>query len=68
MEACRDCTYRMPNTPEMVDIEAIDVAPTCLAFYPAPIPDEILDGTITHDIPMPTQQNTYVFRALSQAV
>lgn len=68
MEACFDCTYRMPNTPRMVDIEAIEVAPTCLAFYPDPIPDEILDGTVGHDIPLPTQQNAFVFRPLSTTV
>ena len=66
MEACNDCTYLMTNTPEMADIEAIATAPTCLAFYPDAIPGEILDGTITHDIPHPAQQNTFVFRPLSQ--
>jgi len=62
MEACNDCTYLMQRTPLMDDIVALQGAPSCLAFYPNPIPDEIMNGTVGHDIPHPGQLNELVFR------
>jgi hypothetical protein len=37
---------------------------TCLAFYPEPIPDEIIEGEFFHNNLHPAQQNEIVFSPL----
>lgn len=63
MHTCHDCTYLIETTDRVVRV--VGNQPTCLAFYPAPIPDDILDGSMVHTTRHPSQHNDLVYRPQS---
>lgn len=51
---CHNCAhYFVPTGTGLLDPEL----ETCTAFYPQPIPEDILLGQFTHTVPHPQQQN-----------
>lgn len=62
MKACDDCSWLIEQTARTMRVVK---EPTCLAFWPAAIPEDILDGTMRHTTVHPSQHNELVFRPLS---
>ena len=56
--ACFRCAQIFEPTPNL-DNEIL----TCTAFFPEPIPDDIMDGDVRHNVPHPDQSNEVVFLA-----
>jgi hypothetical protein len=63
MEVCKDCVYLLDSNEYFTQI--IGGKMTCLAFYPAPIPEDILSGEVGHGEPHPSQQNQLVYTPLT---
>lgn len=63
MEACEDCTYLFDSTERVIKV--VGLKPTCLAFFPNPIPSDILNGEVGHSTPHPSQHNEIVYRQQS---
>jgi len=54
--ACFQCAHLFAPTPSL-DGELI----TCTAFFPEPIPDDIINGEVRHNTPHPEQSSQVVF-------
>lgn len=50
---CHNCAHFFQHVSDLLDPD-VD---TCTAFYPNPIPDEIIADQAGHDVPHPEQQN-----------
>lgn len=54
---CEDCLWLLEGA-----ATEISGAPTCLAFFPEPIPEEIATGDVFHDTVRDDQTQPLVFR------
>ena len=64
---CGDCAYLFEQGELLAGME-LDDRPTCLAFFPNSIPEEIYTGAMPHKTPYPGQLNDYVFKPLTEFV
>jgi len=60
---CQECNWFMEHSKSIQKV--VGDSPTCLAFYPQPIPVEILTAKVSHDVRHPQQDNNLVYQPVT---